>query len=247
MGKHMSLKRFLPSILVVATSILVLCVLSSASVFAATTGTQPTDIVVQTAPSTSLTQNVIDRTSSSWPWYLTRISGLVAAFLLVALMLSGIGMLTGYTYKFLEPITAWATHRAMGLAFGIAVLLHMFALLFDRFVVFNIPQLFFPFLSKYMQLTIAHHSFGSMYVALGILAFYGILAVIISSLIWIDKKPHTWKWLHILSYLVMIFVFIHALYLGTDLSHGIMRIIWIVVSIAVAISIIFRLRRARTI
>ncbi len=205
------------------------------------------DISVQTTPGNSVTQTVVQRAKTSWPWYITRASGLLASGLLVVLILSGIGMLTGHTYKFLEPLTAWATHRALGLAFGVAVLVHMFSLLFDHFVSFNLLQILCPFLSKYRPLTIAHHNLGSVYVALGVVSFYFILGIIVSSLVWIDKKPHTWKLLHFLTYLVMIFIFIHALYLGTDLTHGIFKVLWIVAGSGVALAIIFRMGRAWTI
>lgn len=204
------------------------------------------DILVSPVMGPPVPQRIIQRAKTTWPWYITRAAGLTAAVLLVLLVLSGVGLVTGYTFRFLEPLTAWATHRALGLAFGIAVLVHIVALLFDRFVPFTIAQVLMPFASNYRDLTVGRWHLGSLYVALGIFAFYGLLAVIISSLLWIDKKPYTWRALHFLTYLVMIFVFVHALYLGTDLAHGIFRILWIVMGVVVAIAIIHRLRRARS-
>lgn len=204
------------------------------------------DILVSPVQGPTVTQRLTTRTKSSWPWYITRAAGLVAAITLVALMLSGVGLITGYTFKFLEPLTAWATHKALGLAFGVSVIIHIVALLFDRYVPFTIAQALVPFLSQYHTVKIAGHQLGSLYVALGVFALYGILAIIITSLLWIDKKPYTWKLFHFLTYLVMIFVFFHALYLGTDLTHGIFRILWIIFGVAVAITVIYRLRRARS-
>lgn len=217
------------------------------SLVAAQSQPAPSDVSVPTIEGPSLTQQLTDRAKSSWPWYITRAAGLTAAVLLVVLVLSGVGLITGYTYKFLEPLNAWATHRALGLAFGVAVIVHIVALLFDRFVPFSIAQVLLPFASNYREVTIAGYHLGSLYVALGVFALYAILALIISSILWIDKKPHTWRILHYLSYLIVIFVFIHALYLGTDLAHGFFRIVWIIFGIAVAAAILARLRRARTI
>ncbi len=184
------------------------------------------------------------RAKESWPWYITRGAGFVAAISLVMLMLSGIGFITGASFKFLEPLTAWATHKAIAYVFGVSVVIHVVALLFDKYVPFTIAQALIPFLSNYRELTIGGHYFGSLYVALGVFALYFVLAIILSSILWIDKKPHTWKLYHFLTYLVMIFVFFHALYLGTDLTHGVFRLLWIVFGIAVAVAIVFRLRRA---
>ena len=214
-----------------------------AQVITSQTGDKP-DLLVPPLQGPGVTTRLSSRARSSWPWYITRASGLVAAVALVVLILSGVGLITGYSFKFLEPLTAWATHKALALVFAVSVLIHGTALLFDRFVPFTIIQVLVPFTSHYRPLTIGNHHFGSLYTALGIIAAYFILAIIISSLLWIDKKPHTWKALHFLAYLVMIFVFFHALYLGTDLAHGIFRILWIIFGVAVAIAIIDRLRRA---
>ncbi len=207
------------------------------------TAGQAPDILIQPVQGPSVTKQLEGRAKSTWPWYITRAAGMVAAVSLVFLMLSGIGFITGATFRFLEPLTAWATHKAIAYVFGASLAVHGIALLFDKFVPFNVAQILLPFLSSYRKVTIAGHHVGSLYVALGVIAFYFVLAIIISSIVWIDKKPHTWKLFHFLAYLTMIFVFFHALYLGTDLSHGILRVIWIIFGITVAIAILYRLRR----
>lgn len=73
----------------------------------------------------SLQDRLVQRVQTSWPWYLTRAAGIVAAVSLIILMLSGIGQITGNTFRFLDPLTAWATHRALGIVFGVSVLVHM--------------------------------------------------------------------------------------------------------------------------
>ncbi len=201
------------------------------------------NVLIAPVQGPSVTKQLQSRAKSSWPWYITRAAGFVAAVSLVLLMLSGIGFITGATFRFLEPLTAWATHKAIAYVFGISVVIHVVTLLFDTYVPFTIAQVLIPFLSPYHQITIAGYQLGSLYVALGVFALYFVLAIIVSSILWIDKKPHTWKLLHFLSYLTMIFVFFHALYLGTDLTHGIFRILWVVFGVAVAVGIVFRMRR----
>jgi len=207
----------------------------------------PGTIVVQTIPGPTVAQKLADRTKSSWSWYLVRGAGFVAAAALVVLMLSGMGLVTGFTFRFLEPLTAWATHRALGIVFGISILLHMLGLFFDHFVPFNLVQLLVPWVSDYKPVTIFGVNVGSLYVALGVLAFYGVALVILTSLLWVEKKPYLWKLVHLLSYLVMIFVFIHALYLGTDLTHGVLRWAWIATGFGVAGVVLYRLWRAKTV
>ncbi len=196
---------------------------------------------------TSVAQRLTERAKTSWPWYVARGSGLVAAAALVILLLSGIGQVTGYSFRFLDPITAWATHRALGIAFGLAVVAHLVSLLFDHFVPFTIWQLLVPWLSPYKPLVIGNVQLGSFYVALGVLAFYLVTIVIITSLLWVEKKPYLWKLIHLLSYIIMLFVFVHALYLGTDLADGPFRLLWMLVAIGIAGAGVYRLWRAKTI
>lgn len=205
------------------------------------------NIIVQTIPGPTVAQKLTERTKSSWSWYVARGSGLVAAAALIVLVLSGIGQVTGYTYKFLDPLTAWASHRALGIAFGVSVLIHMTSLLFDHFVPFNILQVLVPWLSSYKPATVFGMHLGSLWVALGVLAFYGVVLVIVTSLLWVEKKPYTWKLFHLLAYVILLFVFVHALYLGTDLVHGVYRWLWIILGIITSLAVLHRLWRAKTV
>ena len=204
------------------------------------------DILVTPVKGPSVKTLLLQRAKTSWPWYITRTAGFIAALALFFLILSGVGLISGYTFKVLEPLTAWATHKAIGLVFIVSVAIHGIALLFDTYVPFNVAQILFPFLSNYKKVVIFNHHLGSLYVALGILAMYGVLAIGISTFLWIDKKPHTWKSIHFLAYLIAIFVFFHALYLGTDLTHGIFRTLWIIMGVIMAFAIIYRFRRVRS-
>lgn len=204
------------------------------------------DVVVQTVPEQTVAQRLTNRAKTSWPWYVTRASGLIAAAALVILIISGIGQVTGYTYKLLDPLTSWASHRALGITFGVAVLVHMFSLVFDKFVSFNLLQVLVPWLSDYRPAVVFGWHVGSLWVALGVLAFYFCAVVIITSLIWVEKKPYTWKFIHLLSYLIILFVFVHALYLGTDLAHGFLRIVWWFFGLLIVLACLNRVWRAYT-
>jgi DMSO/TMAO reductase YedYZ heme-binding membrane subunit len=210
-------------------------------------GTETPAIVVAEAPQASAMNAILDRIQASWPWYVTRASGLIAAIAFLILMLSGVGFITGHSFAFLEPITAWATHRALGIIFGIATLLHVMALYFDTFVPFKIKELLIPFVSAYKPVTLFGINFGSLYVALGVLALYIVAAIVFTSLFWIEKKPKTWRTLHLLSYIAAIFVFVHAFFLGTDLASGILRWIWAGLGVAILIASVARLWRRKNI
>ncbi len=239
------MRKFIIIAMIISAAYTSLAVFGSSAAYAQTPSSSGT-IVVQTIPGPTVIQKISARAESSWPWYVTRASGIVAAVALFILMLSGIGLVTGGAFRFLEPLTAWASHRALGITFGISVMIHMSALLFDHFVSFSILDLFVPWLSNYKPLDIAGFHLGSLFVALGVLAFYGVALVIITSLVWIDKKPHTWKIMHLLTYIILLFVFIHALYLGTDLAGGVMRLAWLIIGLVTALAVLYRLWRAKT-
>lgn len=211
--------------------------------YAATDNAQ---VSVKAIPGETLTDVIAKRTKSSWPWFVIRASGLVAGVSLVVLMLSGIGSVTGHTFRWLEPLTAWATHRALGIMLAISIVFHVMTLLFDKFTPFGVIDILVPWASPYKTLTLFGINLGSLFVALGILALYGSLAIVVTSLFWIDTKQKLWKFHHIASYAVMGAVFIHALFLGTDTSDGLGRIAWIVAGIAVFIAVIARLKRTGT-
>lgn len=203
------------------------------------------DVTVETIPGKSLTDIVAERTERSWPWYVVRASGIVAGVALVLLLLSGIGSITGYTFRFLDPLTAWATHRALGITFVSAVIIHMVTLLFDHFIPFDIIDILVPWASTYQPVNLFGLHLGSLYVALGILAFYGSIIVVVTSLFLIDRKPHLWKLVHYLSYFLIAAVFVHALYLGTDTGRGTGRVLWIVGGLLVLGAVLLRLKRVR--
>jgi hypothetical protein len=202
---------------------------------------------VDTVPGQSLNTIVEQRAERSWPWYLTRASGLIAGVSLIALLLSGIGSVTGHFFRFLEPLTAWATHRAIGIVFAASVVVHMTTLLFDHFVPFTLGEVLVPWASNYQSVSLLGLNLGSVFVALGILAFYGALIIVITSFLWVDKKPRRWKIYHYISYFILFAVFLHGLFLGTDLGSGLGRILWYIGGLAILFAIIIRLRRVRSI
>lgn len=189
----------------------------------------------------------LDRVGNSWPWYITRAAGFVAAGLLVLLMLSGIGQVTGIIYRYIEPIKVWAIHKALAIALCVSIVLHVGFLLIDKYLPFSLVQILVPFASTHNNGTqIGGFSLGALAVTFGVLAMYGVVIVVSSALGWINKNK-TWRKLHYISYAVIILVLLHGLYIGTDLKYGIFRDAWIGVGAVLALAIIMRLWRKGTI
>ncbi|HEY4963832.1 MAG TPA: ferric reductase-like transmembrane domain-containing protein [Candidatus Saccharimonadales bacterium] len=196
---------------------------------------------------TSASQVAINRISTSWPWYVIRGAGFLAAALLILLMISGIGQVTGIIYRYIEPVKVWAIHKAMAIALLIAIAIHIGFLLIDHFVSFNLVQILVPFASHYSNGTkLFGLPLGAIAVTMGVLAMYGAIILVASSLGWIDSRKTTWRKLHYISYAVILLVFLHALYAGSDLKYGIFRAGWIFLSLLLLVAIVVRLWRAGT-
>jgi DMSO/TMAO reductase YedYZ heme-binding membrane subunit len=200
--------------------------------------------MIQLIVADSTVHVALQRASASWPWYVIRAAGFTAAGLLFLLMLSGIGQVTGLTYRFLAPIKAWALHKALAIALCVAVVIHGGLLLIDNYIRFSVPDILVPFVSHYNNKSqLLGLPFSDLAIGFGILAAYGIAVIVLSSLSWIDTKKGAWKNLHYLSYGVVVLVFLHALYAGTDLRYGAFRAIWMLVGFIVLLGIISRLAR----
>lgn len=183
------------------------------TVRAATTDTTGSDVQpVASTPSVS------DTLVRSWPWYLTRAAGLASALFLFLLALSGIGLVTGYTVRIFDPVSAWTIHRSLGIGLIGSVLLHIVSLLIDKVLPFTLAEVLVPFVSTYKQVAFAGIALGSLPVALGIGTLYLLVPILYTSLFSSEAKPRQWKLIHYFSYIVTIFVFFHALALGTDLA-----------------------------
>lgn len=200
----------------------------------------------QTSEELSFGADFAKRAANAWPWYITRGSGILAAIIAALLLLSGIGLITGHTYRVFEPLKAWVFHRALGIAFAVSTIVHVVILLVDKFAPFDIWDILIPFASDYKTATIGQLSLGSLYVALGVIALYALVTIILTSYMWIDKKPHAWRALHYLSYITVIAIFFHGLFLGTDLQGGIGRILWVMGGLVVLAAFILRLQRFGT-
>lgn len=197
------------------------------------------------AASASASQIVRD----SWSWYIIRASGFTSLSLLILLMISGIGHITGWTYKVLAPVKVWAVHKAMAIMLAISIALHVTGLLTDHYMNFSLSEVLIPFARQYSN---GRRLFGinmfTFAVPLGILAAYGSYIVIASSLDtvgWISRHKKLWKTVHIASYFVILFAIFHAVSTGTDFRNGILRWLALALGIILLGMTIVRLGRTR--
>jgi DMSO/TMAO reductase YedYZ heme-binding membrane subunit len=139
-------------------------------------------------------------------WYTARASGLVSWALLSASMLWGLVLSTKLRPPRVRPNWTLDLHRYLG---GLAVIfvgVHLTALVFDSYVGFGLTQLLVPFASRWKPVAVAW----------GVVGFYLLLAVELSSLARKHLPHRLWRRLHFLAFPLYAVATLHMLTAGTD-------------------------------
>ncbi len=135
-------------------------------------------------------------------WYVTRSSAIIAWVLMTAAVVWGILLSTRVMRKIDNPSWLQDLHRYLGGTSLIMVLIHMVSLMLDEYAHFSIEELLVPFSIE--------PRFAGLPIALGILAFYLMVAVQGSSYL-INRIPRkAWKAIHYSSYVALVAVSFHA-------------------------------------
>lgn len=157
-------------------------------------------------------------------WYATRSSALLAYALLYLSIFLGISIRIPWLNRLVGPVYSYSVHCWISLQALVFVMAHSVFILADNFMNFKLVNIIIPFYP------IAENQMTGIsleFLALGILSFYLMLVLVVTSYL---KKVigHTlWRGLHFLNIGLFAIVFIHGLYMGTDLKGGPMRYIFI--------------------
>jgi DMSO/TMAO reductase YedYZ heme-binding membrane subunit len=139
-------------------------------------------------------------------WYLARSSGIVALVLLVLSVVWGVLLATRALRPMDRPAWLLDLHKWLG---GMALAmtgLHMVGLYLDGYIEFGFTELLVPGASEYRPVA----------VAIGVLSFYVMVAVQVTSYMrrWLSKR--VWHAIHVLSYGLVWGAALHAGMAGTD-------------------------------
>jgi hypothetical protein len=173
-----------------------------------------------------------------WAWYLARASALVGFLLLFISIFMGLAIRTPILNRLIKPLYSYSIHCWISLQALIFAALHGTVLLFDKFIHLNLKNIFVPFyLLAADQLAIIDPKF----LAMGILAFYIMLLLVASSYLRRFISYWLWRAIHFLNIGLYVIVFLHALYLGTDLKSGTNREVFILANFFLFILFVFNL------
>lgn len=173
-------------------------------------------------------------------WYVARASGIVAWVMLTASVIWGVVLATKAFPEHRRPAWLLDLHRWLGGLTVTFVAVHLVALVADTYVHFDLVDLLVPGASSWQTTA----------VALGVVAFWLLVAVQVTSLMMRRLPRRFWRVVHLSSYLAFWLTSLHAALAGTDRTSVLYQVTAGLAILAVTWSLIYRLlpssRRRRT-
>jgi ferredoxin-NADP reductase/DMSO/TMAO reductase YedYZ heme-binding membrane subunit len=141
-------------------------------------------------------------------WYVTRASAMIAWVLATLSVVWGVLMSTRLLRNAGNAAWLQDLHRYFAGAGIVMVVLHLVSLSLDGWLAMTPAELFIPFATDYRPVA----------VAIGILAFYLLVAIQITSWFMTRLPKRLWRGVHLSAYVVIIAVAFHAGLAGTDVG-----------------------------
>lgn len=148
-------------------------------------------------------------------WYVARAGGLVAWATCTASIVWGLLLSTRLVRR--KGVPAWLLdlHRFLGALTIVFTLVHMAGLYFDKYVPFGPRELLVPMASPWRP--------GA--VAWGIVAFYVLLAIGVTSLLMRRIKRSWWHAVHLTSFGLFVTATVHGFTAGADRTN--LLVVWL--------------------
>jgi methionine sulfoxide reductase heme-binding subunit len=172
--------------------------------------------------------------SSTWMWYASRATGVVALLLLTAVALLGLMVSRQARLAGLPRFAVTGLHRNLSLLAIAFLLAHVLTAVADRYVTIPLDSAVIPFTSGYERL----------WLGIGAVSADLFLAVIITSLLRRHLRRRAWYAVHLLSYASWPIAFAHSLGSSGDMQAGWMLLLALACAAALATGIIWRVRAA---
>ena len=167
-------------------------------------------------------------------WYLSRASGIVAWLVLAVTCLWGILLVTRMLKPADRPAWLLDLHRWLGVLSIVTTGAHMAALVGDNYVYFGWRELFVPQASQWKP--------GA--VTWGLIAFYVIVVVQLTSLMMKKLPKKLWRAVHLTSYAAFVMATVHG-FDGTDADNQVFVLAATAVLAIVAFSLLARVLQGR--
>ena len=172
--------------------------------------------------------------SSTWMWYASRATGVVALLLLTAVALLGLMVSRQARLAGLPRFAVTGLHRNLSLLAVAFLILHVLTAVADGYVTIPLDSAVIPFTSGYERL----------WLGIGAVSLDLFLAVIITSLLRSRLGRRAWYAVHVLSYASWPVAFAHSLGSSADMQSGWMLLLAAACAAALAAGVIWRVRAA---
>jgi len=161
------------------------------------------------------------QSETPWAWYVSRVSGLVGFALLYISIFLALTIRIPFMRRIFSPPYALNAHGWIALQATVFALVHGSVLIFDKFMGFSLMDVFAPFATSY----------NPGLVALGIIGFYLMLLLVVTSYVRKYLPFKFWRAVHFLNIILYVGVIVHAYFLGTDMKNEIIRNIFVYANI----------------
>ncbi|HEY4333892.1 MAG TPA: ferric reductase-like transmembrane domain-containing protein [Ilumatobacteraceae bacterium] len=168
-------------------------------------------------------------------WYFTRGTGAMSLLLLTVAFVSGTPTLLSWGAEHLPRLVVQLFHRNVSLLVMVFIGLHVATTVVDGFAPIGWLDAIVPFRSGYRPI----------WLGLGAVAVDLLVAVIITSLWRVRIGYATWRYVHMLTYLLWPIALVHALGTGSDTRARWMWVLDGVCAVAVLASVLWRLTARR--
>jgi predicted ferric reductase len=156
-------------------------------------------------------------------WYLARSGGVAAWAMLAFSVLWGLVLSTKAFGSKPRPNWLLDLHRFVGGAAVIFTGIHVVSLVLDSYIEFGLREILVPFSSNYRPAAVAW----------GVIAFYVLLAVELTSLLRRRISNRMWRATHYLSFPLFILATAHGVTAGADKDTFLLRSAFIIATAAI--------------
>jgi methionine sulfoxide reductase heme-binding subunit len=172
--------------------------------------------------------------SSTYLWYATRATGIVALILLTLTMVLGLVTTSRSRARFWPGFAQQEIHRRVSILTVVFLAIHVVTSVLDTYVHIGWFAVIVPFTSAY----------SPFWVGLGAVALDLMAAVFISSLLRVHFRPDIWRSIHWLAYASWPIALVHTFGLGTDAGeHWVIALAAFCV-LSVGLALVWRFRTA---
>ena len=170
-------------------------------------------------------------TANPFMWYATRAAAVSAYILLTLTVLMGLARSLARVAHIRVSWLVEENHQILATLTAVFIALHLLTLLLDPLIPFSFINLVVPMNEPYSPFA----------VGLGVIALYGMVAVLLSS--WLRRRMSygAWRTLHYASFITFLLVTVHGIFAGSDSSEAWMTLVYLFSAGLVGLGVLARI------